>query len=160
MSPQHYYEENHYYFITTVTQNRKPLFNDKLACELFINLLTYHKFSSSYNIKAFVIMPDHVHFIIQPMGKYNISEIMKKIKGSFSRYYNQLNKSTGTVLQKGFYDTVIRSEKQLREIMDYIHHNPMQKGIVSEVQDYYYSSYSYYFDSDDRFGLVLRESFE
>lgn len=159
MSLKHYYEENHYYFITTVTANRKPIFNDKLACELFLNLLTYYKFSCNYNIFAFVFMPDHVHVIIQPLGEDNISTIMKKVKGSFSRYYNRLKNTTGTVLQKGFYDNVIRSEKQYHEITDYIHYNPVQKGIVAEAQDYLYSSYKYYFENDDRFVLLLEDIF-
>ena len=159
MPPKHYYEENYYYFITTVTQDRKPIFNDKQACELFMNLITYYKLSSQYNIKAFVIMPDHIHLIMQPLGDSNISDIMKQIKGSFSRYYNQINKASGTVLQKGFYDNVIRSEKQYHEITDYIHYNPVQKGIVAEAQDYLYSSYKYYFENDDRFVLLLEDVF-
>ncbi|SHI62227.1 REP element-mobilizing transposase RayT [Geosporobacter subterraneus DSM 17957] len=155
MSPKHYYEENNFYFITTVTENRVPIFKDYLACELLISLLTYHKFSCNYNLKAFVIMPDHVHLIIQPMGKDNISDIMKRIKGNFSRYYNRIHKRSGTVFQKGFYDTAIRDEKHCCETIDYIHYNPVKKGIVIEAKDYLYSSYKFYCENDEKFLLLL-----
>ena len=160
MSPKHYYEEKNFYFITTVTENRVPIFEDILACKLFINLLIYYKFNCNYNVMAFVIMPDHVHLILQPTGNENISDIMKKIKGSFSRYYNKLNKRSGTVFQKGFYDTIIKDENHLNETIAYIHYNPVKNGIVFEAKDYPYSSYNYYHEEDDGYRLLLMETFE
>ena len=160
MSLKHYHEKNNLYFITTIIENRRIIFKDEFACDLFVNLLTYYKFSCDYNIKAFVIMPDHVHLIIQPIGKYNISEIVKKIKGSFSRYYNKQNKTSGTVFQKGFYDSIIKTEEQLYKTIEYIHYNPVKKGIVAEMGDYLYSSYNFYYKDDDRFKLILIDNFE
>lgn len=160
MSLKHYHEKGNYYFITTITKDRDPIFTSPINADLFITLLTYFKFKNNYNIIAFVIMPDHVHIVIQPLGEDTISDIMKNIKGSFSRYYNKLNNSSGTVFQKGYYDTVIRDDKQLHETMEYIHHNPVKKEIVSETKEYEYSSYGYYFHGDKRFELLLKETFE
>ncbi len=160
MSPKHYYEKNNLYFITTVIKDRRPIFKDELSCELILNIITYHRFRCNYNIKAFVIMPDHIHIIIQPKGKDDISDIMKKLKGSFSRYYNKINKTSGTIFQKGFYDNVIRTEKQLHETIDYIHYNPVKNGMVLEAKDYLYSSYRYYYENDDEYNLLMMETFE
>ena len=160
MTPKHYYEKDNYYFITTVTENRNLIFKDIISCDLLMNLITHYKFTCSYNIKAFIIMPDHLHLIIQPVGEENISDIMKKIKGSFSRYYNKLNKTTGTLFQKGFYDQLIKTEKQLHETINYIHYNPVKNGLVEEAKDYIYSSYNFYFQRDNRFQLIMMETFE
>ncbi len=105
-------------------------------------------------------MPDHVHIIIQPLGEDNISVIMKRIKGSFSRFYNKLNNTTGSVLQKGFHDTVIRNEGHFLETINYIHNNPMENGMVEEREDYYYSSYRYFYEDDGGFALLLNGTFE
>lgn len=155
MTPKHYYEEKYYYFITTITEKRIAIFKDKLACELFLNILTYYKFSCNYNVFAFVIMPDHIHLVLQPTGKENISEIVKKLKGCFSRYYNKIYKTTGAIFQKGFYDVVIRNEAQLNETIEYIHYNPVKKGIVTEAKAYPYSSHNYFYEMDERYKFYL-----
>ncbi|MDR5659791.1 transposase [Serpentinicella sp. ANB-PHB4] len=160
MSLKHYYEENCYYFITTITENRESIFKDPIICDLLIHILTQYKLQCPFNLKAFVVMPDHIHLLLQPTGKENISEIMKKVKGSFSRYYNRLQKRTGSVFQKGFYDMAIRNDNQLLEVMEYIHHNPCKKGIDLVPEDYTYSSYNFYFNADRKFELLMMESFE
>lgn len=154
--PKHPIEQNMLYFITSVTENRKQIFSNNLACELFLNILTYNKFYCDYNIYAFIIMPDHFHIIIQPTGEMNISEIMKKIKGNFSRFYNKIFNNQGKVLQKGYYDKIIRDEKHLIEIIEYIHNNPINKGIVENVDDYIYSSYHYYNNENRHYELLMR----
>lgn len=88
------HREGSYYFITTVTQNRNPIFTSTINAELFTTLLIYFKLKSNYNVSAFVIMPDHVHIIIEPLGEDTISDIMKNIKGNFSIFYNKLNNSS------------------------------------------------------------------
>lgn len=153
---KHFYEENTPYFITCVTFNRNEIFRNGLGRDLLSNILIYNKFKCKYNIYSFVIMPDHFHLILQPLGEMNISEIMKKIKGNFSRFYNIITGSSGTVLQKGFYDEAIRSEGQLKETMEYIHNNPLKANIVSNLDEYEYSSYGYFHNDDERFELLLK----
>jgi len=46
------------------------------------------------------VMPDHIYLIIQPnLKRYNISQIMKHIKGSFARRYNNLTYKNGPIWQ-------------------------------------------------------------
>ena len=157
MALKRFYEQNIPYFITSVTENRKEIFSNKLAGDLLINILLHYKFTCSYNVSAFVIMPDHFHLIVNPYGNNNISEIMKMIKGSFGRFYNKLTGSSGTVLQKGFFDEAIRNEKQLLETINYIHANPVRKGLVDNIEKYHYSSYGFYHGKDKNFELLLKE---
>ncbi|WP_350344092.1 transposase [Proteinivorax tanatarense] len=161
MPLKHYYQGHHYYFITTITKNRTPIFEDTIACELFLNILTYHKFNCNYNIIAFVIMPDHAHIVIQPTNEENnISLIMKKIKGSFSRCYNKKYHRHGAVFQQGFYDRIVKDEKELEKTIDYIHHNPVRSKLVSEADKYNYSSYNFYHNNYKRFSLILHNDFD
>lgn len=157
MPLKHYHQKNTPYFITTVTKNRVEIFNDKLACQLFTTYLIYYKFKCCYNIKAFVIMPDHIHLILQPLGEDNISDIMKKLKASFSITYNKLTKSQGAIWQKGFYEKAIRDAKALNEVTEYIHYNPVRKKLVIEPKRYKFSSYNYYYENDDEFKILMIE---
>ena len=156
MSVQRYHEDNAAYFVTFVTEERKKLFRDPLVCQLLLNILTYNKFICRYNIYAFVIMPEHCHLILQAVGDMRLPGIMQKIKGNFSRFYNQLEGTSGTVLQKGYFDEVIRNQKQLNETIQYIHNNPVKNGLVSNIEDYCFSSYQYYEQGNRDFSLLLR----
>jgi len=156
MSVQRYNENNVAYFVTFVTEDRKELFRDPLVCKLLLNILTYNKFICHYNVYAFVMMPEHCHLILQPVGDMILSGIMQKIKGNFSRFYNQMHGITGTVLQKGYFDEGIRNQKQLNETILYIHNNPVKNGLARNSEDYYFSSYQYYEQGNMDFGLLLR----
>jgi len=156
MSVKRYHEDNTTYFITFITEGRTKLFIDPLVCQLLLNILIYNKFICQYNVYAFVMMPNHCHLILQPVGDMTLSRIMQKIKGNFSRFYNQLYGLSGTVLQKGYFDEAIRSEKQLYETMVYIHNNPLRSRLVKNIDDYYFSSYQYYEKEAEDFELLLR----
>lgn len=156
MTVKRYHEDHAAYFVTFVTEERKELFCDPLACQLLLNILTYNKFICQYNVYAFVMMPDHCHLILQPAGDLTLSGIMQKIKGNFSRFYNQLHGIAGTVLQKGYFDEGIRSQKQLNETIRYIHNNPVKNGLVRNIEDYYFSSYQYYEQGNMDFELLFR----
>lgn len=154
-----YYEDNMFYFITTVTHNRKEIFSSKIACELFIVVVTYLKHIYDFSVYGFVIMPDHVHIIIHPCGDKNISEIMKKIKGNFSRMYNKIYNSNGQIWQRSFFESVIRNPNEIIEIIKYIHNNPIRKNLVNRVDEYVYSSYMYYHGGEERYDLLV-DTFE
>ncbi len=54
-------------------------------------------------------MPDHMHLSIQPhLKRYNISTILKYIKGSFALSYNKLIRKSGPIWQRRFFDTVLQ----------------------------------------------------
>ena len=92
MPQKRIYVEEGIYFVTNRTFNFKKTFADKRACELFIGILDYCRKKYKFKLYAFAIMPDHVHLLILPRGKYNISDIMHRIKGNFAvKYINQQN---------------------------------------------------------------------
>jgi len=134
------------YFITNVTYKRKALFTEEKAINLLLLTIEYLKLSLDYRIFAFCILPEHIHFIIQPFGKYSLSYIMQLVKGNFSRRFNKMYDSGGHIWQKRFYDEGIRGEGMLISKIEYIHNNPLKHGIVTDVDKFEYSSYHHYFN--------------
>ncbi|MEK6552808.1 MAG: transposase, partial [Bacteroidota bacterium] len=56
--------------------------------------------NKKYKLYAFVIMPDHVHLLLQPLEKtknsfYSLSEILHSIKSYSANQINKIHKSTG-----------------------------------------------------------------
>lgn len=95
---------------------------------------------SPFDLIAWVVMPDHFHFLISP-GKDNILKIIQRIKLSFSVEYRKRNPaSAGVVWQAGFWDHITRNDMDFNHHLDYIHFNPVKHGIVSKAWDYEHSS--------------------
>ncbi|MCM8784840.1 MAG: transposase [Candidatus Omnitrophica bacterium] len=114
-----------------------------LAKEEILNILKecLFKFDNQrYKIHAAVIMPNHVHLLIEPFPEYTLSDILKGIKGASA---NAINKKMGTtgknVWMEESYDHIVRSEKEYYHFLNYIIDNP-QKANLSEDKYYLYVS--------------------
>jgi REP element-mobilizing transposase RayT len=69
------------FFLTTVTYNRRRIFQLPANADLFLETLQHYR--PYYLLHAFVLMPDHVHLILAPRDK-TLSQVMNLIKGGFS----------------------------------------------------------------------------
>ena len=154
-----YFEEGAVYFVTTVTRERKPLFRDPRLCRILLVTIEYYKTIFDYLVLGYCLMPDHIHLILKPGPKFNLSVIMKMVKGSFSRKVNRLDDRRGSLWQSRYFEELIRSEKQLVAQLEYIHQNPLAAGLVSAVGDYLYSSFSQFEKNADVKNAVLEIDF-
>ncbi|MFN6517217.1 MAG: transposase [Nostoc sp. CreGUA01] len=79
-------------------------------------------------LDEFVIMPNHIHGIIQltTSGEEALSEIIRSFKTSSARRINQLRDSRGiSVWQRNYYEHIIRNDEALQKIREYIFNNPL-----------------------------------
>ncbi|MDP8230619.1 MAG: transposase [Candidatus Gorgyraea atricola] len=143
-----YFEEGYPYLITTATFNRKPIFRDERNCKILLATIEFFKLVLDYKLFAYCLMPDHLHLIIQTYGIYNISYIMKMIKGNFARKYNKMLSTQGKVWQDRFYDTGLRNHDVLLQKIEYIHNNPVRAKLTTTPDEYPFSSYNYYFGNN------------
>ena len=150
-----YYEKNAAYFLTTRTESKITLFSDPKNCKILLVTLEYFKLVLDYRLYGFCIMPDHLHVVIHPIGIYNFSYIMKMIKGSFTRKLNKAGGKTGKIWQKGFYDEYIRDELHLLRVLEYMHNNPVKAKLVMAAEEYPFSSYNHYFQTDYQSNQVI-----
>ena len=83
---------------------------------------------SGIDLDAFIVMPNHMHGIIiladQSERRHAIPEIVRGFKTFSARRVNERAGRRGAVWQRGYYEHVIRNEKALDRIRDYIANNP------------------------------------
>jgi REP element-mobilizing transposase RayT len=108
------------------------------------NILYDH--GKRYDLLLSVIMPDHVHLLLYPRQKalrvwYDLTEIMKGIKGVSARRINALLGTTGQVWQNESYDRIIRDEEEFEEKMRYIWTNPVKAGLTDNPEQYEFMLY-------------------
>jgi putative transposase len=123
------------FFVTTATYNRRRLFQLPANAELFIETLQHYRRAGHYKLHAFVVMPDHVHFILTPQV-IALERAVGFIKGGFS---HRLGSKT-PVWQRGFTDHRIRDAEDMQTRRDYLHQNPVRANLVAAAQLYPYSS--------------------
>lgn len=129
------------YFITArvVPDVGKPFLNSRLATLMTSILNSGDK--KSYDLQAFVVMPDHVHVIIKPLFGKRLQDIMQILKGSSAYQINKVLNRKGKFWQTENFDYLIRNALSLRQKWEYVKENPLKAGFVSKAEDYPYSSF-------------------
>ncbi|MGB9458648.1 MAG: transposase [Bryobacteraceae bacterium] len=93
----------------------------------------------SYDLLAWVIMPNHVHVVMQPIRP--LSEIMRWLKAATANRANALLGRTGTAFwQREYFDRWIRSENQLAPVIAYVEDNPVRSGLAACSEEWPWSS--------------------
>lgn len=93
-----------------------------------------------YNVFALVVMPDHVHMLIQPLEEspkswWHLSKILGAMKGASARQINASRERVGTFWQEESFDRLLR-EGEFEDKWNYIRLNPVRAGLVGKPEDY------------------------
>ena len=92
-----------------------------------------------YQLRAWVIMPNHVHVLLRP--QIQLPVITRWLKGSTARQGNLILGRTGKAFwQDESFDHRVRDEVELARIIHYVEHNPVSAGLVSDPADWPWSS--------------------
>ena len=85
---------------------------------------------------SFVVMPDHVHWLIQLEQRSDLSSIVQKLKSLTSRRIHEETSYKKQVWGRNFHDRALRSRDGLKQVARYIILNPIRAGLVQRVGDY------------------------
>ena len=72
------------FFITTVTANRRRLFQVEANAALLLDVLQENRTKCRVALHAFVLMPDHIHLLLTPAPEVSLEKAIQFIKGGFS----------------------------------------------------------------------------
>ena len=123
---------NHYYSITLVANSRRSLFNNLNLNRLLINELRRLEEEGACKSIAFVLMPDHIHWLFQLKKSIELSNLIRTFKGrctKLARDQSQISK----LWQPDYYDHMIRDESDLVNCARYIVANPLRAGLVKNI---------------------------
>jgi REP element-mobilizing transposase RayT len=130
-----YAEPNRIYLLTTNTLDREPIFADYCSGRLVVHQFRQAHISGLVNSLAWVVMPDHFHWLID-LQRGSLSGLMQRTKWLSTK---ALNRSTGrqvSVWQQGFHDRALRRDEDLVKMARYIVANPLRAGLVERLGDY------------------------
>jgi REP element-mobilizing transposase RayT len=93
---------------------------------------------------AWAFMPNHAHFLFHT-GKESLSRFMRRLLTGYVIGFNRRHKRRGHLFQNRFKSIICQEETYLRELVRYIHLNPIRAKIIrtmDELRDYKYSGHS------------------
>ena len=127
------------YFVTFITWQRRRLFVIEPYVRLFLKTLYSYRRQGRFQLHAFVLMPEHVHLLPTPTSDVTLERAIQLIKRGYSRVFG-LEFRAQEVWQRGFTDHRIRDAEDFARHREYIHQNPVKRGLVASTTEYRYSS--------------------
>lgn len=130
-------ETGRYYVLTTVSHNRRPVFTDLQAARMVILSLRRHHKADWVRSLAYVLMPDHLHWLVELRPGTDLADLMRSVKGYTGHRINQMKGNSGAnIWQPGFHDCALRQEEDLRTAARYLVANPLRAGLTTTIGDY------------------------
>jgi REP element-mobilizing transposase RayT len=126
----------HVYLITAVTFERRRYFEDLSLGRCVVHAMRAQDAAGNTSTLAFVIMPDHIHWLFSVSAEVSLAAIMKQVKGTTAHRINALVHSAGPVWQTSFHDHALRRDTSLVNMARYVVANPVRAGLVERIGDY------------------------
>jgi len=123
------------YLLTIVVHQRQAVFADWWVGRLVVEEMRVVQ-ERGWGISwAWVIMPDHIHWLLELQEK-PLDEVMCWFKSRSSLRVNRQRGGQGRLWQKGYHDRAVRQHEDLKSIARYVIQNPVRAGLVKRVHDY------------------------
>jgi putative transposase len=140
-----------FHFLTFSCYHRRAYLNTAGARELFESALERVRIRYWLVVAGYVVMPEHVHLLVSEPQQGTLATAVQALKLSVVR-----RRSERPFWQERYYDFNVHSAGKVTEKLDYIHRNPVKRGLVELPEDWLWSSYRHY--STGERGVVEIES--
>lgn len=154
--PQRFDTPNDAHFLTFSCYRRLALFSSAAIRDAFADHLEACRTRHGFELRVWVIMPEHVHLVVVPRGgEPSMAALLRSLKEPFARLVLKRWRELDAAILKrvadprgqhrfwqrgGGYDRNIRSRDELLEKIRYIHENPVRRGVVDRAGDWRWSS--------------------
>jgi putative transposase len=129
------------YHIVQRGNNREACFIEPENYQFYLEL--WKELSARYGVMvhAYVLMTNHVHFLVTPHNEMAISNTMKVAGSRYAQYVNKKYRRTGTLWEGRHRASLVQSDRYLLICMRYIELNPVRAQMVTRPEEYRWSSY-------------------
>lgn len=124
---------NQAYLITTCTAQRRQYFNNFWIGRGVVTALREVETATTL---AFVVMPDHLHWLMVLHDNTSLSRTVQFLKTRSARNVNHLLACNAGVWQRGFHDHALRRDEDVVAAARYVVANPLRAGLVENIGQY------------------------
>jgi len=155
------YGFGHLHFITCSCYRRKRLLGTPRARDVFLEVLSNVRDRFDFALWGYVVMPEHIHLLMSEPTRGTPTTVMQVLKQRVSsalrrRHRNRVSPRQIQIWtefsegkdrrfwQRRFYDFNVWSVRKKNEKMNYMHFNPVKRGLVTNPTHWPWSSYCFY----------------
>jgi putative transposase len=134
-----YQQTGEFHFLTFSCFRRWPYLSTVAAMELFEDALERVRLRYLFAVAGYVVMPEHVHLLVNEPVRGLLSRTVQALKLSVS-----MRSRERPFWQAHSYDFNISSHEKFVEKLPYIHRNPVKRCLVTKPEEWLWSSYRHY----------------
>jgi putative transposase len=149
-----FHETRQVHFLTFSCYHRQAKFGNASACATFLDALERVRQSYGLCVYGYVVMPEHVHLLVNEPDKDSLAQAMQSLKQGVAR--RLALRAEDPFWQARYYDFNVWSERKFVEKLRYIHRNPVKRELVGRPEDWEWSSFRHYATGET--GVVEIES--
>ena len=151
--------DNSLYFLTLNVILKIPVFTNSSYMDIILENFAFYREHQHLKIFSYVIMDNHIHFIashpdnlsqvIQNFKSYTAKKLLHRLQSDNRNWILELmtnlkadykTESTYQFWQEGNHPKQIQDIEMYNQKVEYIHYNPVRRGLVSNEEDWIYSS--------------------
>ena len=130
------FTEGAFYHVTSRTNDKIRVFENKLGRKIMLMILQDAKDKFRFTLANFCVMPTHIHLLIQPGEGTNLSMIMQWIKTNSAKRWNGIHGSKDHLWGNRYFARAIRNPQEFEFVMNYIDQNPVTVGLAPTPADW------------------------
>ena len=134
-----YQQTGEFHFLTFSCYRRRPYFKSAAAMDLFEDALERVRRRYLFVVAGYVVMPEHVHLLVNEPRRALLSKAVQALKLSVS-----VRSRERPFWLAHYYDRNVSAREEFVEKLRYIHRNPVRRGLVAQPGDWQWSSFRYY----------------
>ena len=135
------YLEGILYYVTCRSGHGQKVFFDNQDFSSYLSLVAEYKKQYGFKLFAYVLLPAHLHLIIEVKNGIGVSNIMHDINSRYTKMHNSRYQKKGHLFQARFKALMAEKQPYLLPLIEHVHTNPLRVGLVSEAKDWDYSSF-------------------
>ncbi len=137
-------------------RRREAIFAAEGDYHLFLELLQETTKMWNMQVSAYCLMSNHYHLLVQtPEG--NLSRCMRHLNGVYTQRFNRKHNHDGQLFRGRYKAVLVEEDSHLLELLRYIHRNPLEAGIVTDINDYHWNSHQGYLDNTRGWNWLYRK---
>ncbi|HEY6564152.1 MAG TPA: hypothetical protein VIY86_06620 [Pirellulaceae bacterium] len=160
---RNYNEPGHAHELTFSCYHRFQFLKSERTCQWLAEAIDVARAKFCFDLWAYVFMPEHAHLVVHPREPvYDIADIRKAIKSPVAsraikfleveapEWLPRITRQRGDKSERlfwqsgGGYDRNLTEPKTLMQVIDYIHMNPVRRGLVDRAEQWKWSSAAWF----------------
>ena len=130
-----------YYHVYNRGANRELIFRNDANYRFLLQRMKENLREWQASVIAYCLMPNHYHFVLRQDGDCALSGFVQAVFNSYTKAFNKMWQRSGTLFEGPFEAIQVDKERYLLQLCRYVHRNPLDAGLVTDIPEWQYSNY-------------------